>query len=63
MCKQQPCQGVAEHFRRARAATLELQTVFDTLVANSARLSETEAGAIYVLDERQKEFQLPRPTV
>jgi hypothetical protein len=53
---------VAEHLRRARAAT-QLQTVFDTIVANSARLSGTEAGAIYVLDERQKEFQLPRPTV
>jgi hypothetical protein len=32
--------------------------VFDTIVANSARLSGTEAGAIYVLDERKKEFQL-----
>ena len=39
-------------------STLELQTVFDTIVANSARLSGTEAGAIYVLDERKKEFQL-----
>ena len=39
-------------------STLELQTVFDTIVANSARLSGTEAGAIYVLDERQREFQL-----
>ena len=39
-------------------STLELQTVFDTIVANSARLSGTEAGAIYVLDEAGKEFQL-----
>ena len=39
-------------------STLELQTVFDTIVANSVRLSGTDAGAIYVLDERQREFQL-----
>ena len=39
-------------------SSLELQTVFDTIVANSVRLSGTDAGAIYVLDERQKEFQL-----
>ena len=43
-------------------STLDLQTVFDTIVANSVRLSGTEAGAIYVLDEAGKEFQLARPT-
>jgi signal transduction histidine kinase len=43
---------------RAVNSTLELQTVLDTIVANSVRLSRTEAGAIYVLDERQRAFQL-----
>jgi signal transduction histidine kinase len=43
---------------RAVNSTLELQTVLDTIVANSVRLSGTEAGAIYVLDERQREFRL-----
>ena len=38
-------------------STLDLQTVLDTIVAKAAQLSGTEAGAIYVLDERQ-EFQL-----
>jgi signal transduction histidine kinase/putative methionine-R-sulfoxide reductase with GAF domain len=39
-------------------SSLELQTVFDTIVANSVRLSGTECGAIYVVDEASKEFQL-----
>jgi signal transduction histidine kinase len=43
---------------RAVNSTLDLQTVLDTIVANSVRLSRTEAGAIYVLDERQRAFQL-----
>ena len=38
-------------------STLDLHTVLDTIVAKAAQLSGTEAGAIYVLDERQ-EFQL-----
>ena len=38
-------------------STLDLQTVLDTIVAKAAQLSGTEAGAIYVFDERQ-EFQL-----
>jgi signal transduction histidine kinase len=38
-------------------STLNLQTVLDTIVAKAAQLSGTEAGAIYVRDERQ-EFQL-----
>ena len=38
-------------------STLDLQTVLDTIVAKAAQLSGTEAGAIYVRDERQ-EFQL-----
>jgi GAF domain-containing protein len=39
-------------------STLDLQTVLDTIVARAAQLSGTEAGAIYVLDETSKEFQL-----
>ena len=39
-------------------STLDLQTVLDTIVANAAQISGTEAGAIYVLDPSQTEFQL-----
>jgi GAF domain-containing protein/CheY-like chemotaxis protein len=39
-------------------STLDLQTVLDTIVAKAAQLSGTEAGAIYVCDERQEGFQL-----
>ncbi len=38
--------------------TLDLQTVLDTIVAKAAQISGTEAGAIYVLDQSQTEFQL-----
>ena len=38
-------------------STLDLHTVLETIVAKAAQLSGTEAGAIYVLNERQ-EFQL-----
>jgi GAF domain-containing protein len=34
-------------------STLDLQTVLDTIVAKAAQISGTEAGAIYVLDERK----------
>src|SRR5262245_47309783 len=39
-------------------STLDLQTVLDTIVANAAQISGTEAGALYVLDQSQTEFQL-----
>jgi signal transduction histidine kinase/CheY-like chemotaxis protein len=39
-------------------STLDLQTVLDTIVAKAAQLSGTETGAMYVRDERQREFQL-----
>jgi GAF domain-containing protein len=39
-------------------STLDLQTVLDTIVAKAMEISWTEAGAIYVFDERQREFQL-----
>jgi PAS domain S-box-containing protein len=39
-------------------STLDLQTVLDTIVAKAAQISGTEAGAIYVLDQSQSEFQL-----
>jgi GAF domain-containing protein/DNA-binding response OmpR family regulator/anti-sigma regulatory factor (Ser/Thr protein kinase) len=39
-------------------STLDLETVLDTIVGKATQISGTEAGAIYVLDERQKEFRL-----
>ena len=39
-------------------STLDLQNVLDTIVARAAQISGTEAGAIYVFDEGQNEFQL-----
>src|SRR5262249_15308377 len=34
-------------------STLELETVLSTIVAKAVQLSGTEAGAIYVFDDRQ----------
>ena len=39
-------------------STLELETVLFTIVAKAVQLSGTEAGAIYVFDDLQREFQL-----
>jgi GAF domain-containing protein len=39
-------------------STLDLQTVLDTIVARATQLSGTEAGAIYVFDEADSQFQL-----
>jgi two-component system, NtrC family, sensor kinase len=39
-------------------STLDLETVLFTIVANAVKLSGTEAGAIYVYDDRQREFHL-----
>src|SRR5262245_39531026 len=39
-------------------STLDLQTVLDTIVAKATQISGTEAGAIYVFDEKTREFQL-----
>ena len=39
-------------------STLDLETVLSTIVAKAVQLSGTEAGAIYVLDDRQPEFHL-----
>ena len=39
-------------------STLELETVLSTIVAKAVQLSGTEAGAIYVYDDRQREFHL-----
>ena len=39
-------------------STLDLQTVLSTIVAKAVQLSDTEAGAIYVFDEVQREFHL-----
>jgi GAF domain-containing protein len=39
-------------------STLDLQTVLTTIVTNSVRLSQTEAGAIYAFDEADARFEL-----
>jgi two-component system, NtrC family, sensor kinase len=39
-------------------STLDLETVLSTIVAKAVQLSGTEAGAIYVYDDRQREFHL-----
>ncbi len=39
-------------------STLDLQTVLSTIVAKAVQLSRTEAGAIYVFDDVQREFHL-----
>ena len=39
-------------------STLDLETVLFTIVTNAVQLSGTEAGAIYVCDDRQREFHL-----
>ena len=39
-------------------STLDLETVLSTIVGNAVQLSGTDAGAIYVFDELQREFRL-----
>jgi GAF domain-containing protein len=39
-------------------STLDLEAVLNTIVAKAVQLSGTEAGAIYVFDELQREFHL-----
>ena len=39
-------------------STLDLETVLSTIVAKAAQLSGTEAGAIYVFDDRHRELHL-----
>ena len=39
-------------------STLDLQAVLGTIVAKATQISGTEAGAIYVFDEQEKEFRL-----
>jgi signal transduction histidine kinase len=39
-------------------STLDLETVLSTIVAKAVQLSNTDAGAIYVHDERDQEFHL-----
>ena len=39
-------------------STLDLETVLSTIVAKAVQLSGTEAGAIYVFDDMQREFHL-----
>jgi GAF domain-containing protein len=39
-------------------STVDLETVLTTIVAKATQLSSTEAGAIYVFDDANQEFQL-----
>ena len=39
-------------------STLDLEIVLSTIVAKAVQLSGTEAGAIYVFDDAQREFRL-----
>ena len=39
-------------------STLDLETVLSTIVAKAVQLSNTDAGAIYVFDEMDREFHL-----
>jgi signal transduction histidine kinase/ActR/RegA family two-component response regulator len=39
-------------------STLDLRTVLVTIIATAMQISGTEAGAIYVFDEAEREFQL-----
>jgi len=39
-------------------STLDLENVLSTIVAKAVQLSDTEAGAIYVFDDMQREFHL-----
>src|SRR6202521_256030 len=39
-------------------STLDLETVLSTIVAKAVQLSGTDAGAIYVFDDLQREFRL-----
>jgi GAF domain-containing protein len=39
-------------------STLDLETVLSTIVAKAVQLSATEAGAIYVFDDLQRQFHL-----
>src|SRR5262245_5269663 len=43
---------------RAVNSSVDLETVLTTIVAKATHLSGTEAGAIYVLDDAEQEFQL-----
>src|SRR6516225_8913050 len=39
-------------------SSIDLETVLTTIVAKATQLSGTEAGAIYVFDDANREFQL-----
>ena len=43
-------------------STLDLETVLSTIVANAVQLLRSEAGAIYVFDEQQRNFICAPPT-
>src|SRR5262249_48240121 len=43
---------------KAVNSTLDLETVLSTIVSKATQLAGTEAGAIYVYDEKTREFDL-----
>ena len=51
------CQTLGE-VSQAVNSTLDLETVLSTIVVKAVQLSDTEAGAIYVFDELEREFRL-----
>jgi signal transduction histidine kinase len=56
-------QSVAElralgEISKAVNSTLDLETVLNTIVSKATQLAGTEAGAIYVYDEKTQEFEL-----
>src|SRR3984885_16069992 len=48
----------ARRMSQAVNSTLDVETVLSTIVAKAVQLSHTEAGAIYVFDDLQREFHL-----
>ena len=50
--------GALGEVSQAVNSTLDLETVLSTIVAKAVQLSGTEAGAIYVFDDMQREFHL-----
>ena len=39
-------------------STIDIETVLSTIVAKATQLSNTEAGAIYVFDEKNRAFTI-----
>ena len=60
-CARELAQSVAElralgEVSQAVNSTLDLETLLETIVSKAVQLSGTDAGAIYVFDERERKF-------